>query len=128
MQSGESMYRERIQDLRSALMRDQEHQERKLQHVQKLIDQSAAYVESVLNMESRIEVLRFHLEPEDYRAAVSKLDSRRKSMHDALISMVSMVNRLCETYLQEKLYQGETDRQSIAKFAFDLVQEFKPEK
>ncbi len=121
------MYRKQITNLLAAIMQSNDpHQERLLNQVQNMIDQAGAYVEAVMAMESRIEVLRFRMEPEDYRIAVAQLDSRRKSMHDALISLVNIVNRICEKFSQEKIYQGDNDRISIAQFAFDLAKEFKP--
>lgn len=125
--AGKSMYRKQITNLLTAIMQSNDpHQERLLVQVQNMIDQAGAYVKTVMMMESRIEILRFRMEPEDYRIAVAQLDSRRKSMHDALISMVNMVNRFCDNFEQEKIYQGDNDRISIAQFAFDLAKEFKP--
>ena len=127
MQSGENMYRNRIAKLKTAIMQSNDpHQERLLSHVQNMIEYAAAYIECVMQMESRIEMLQFRMEPEDYRIAVEQMDSRRKSMHDALISIVNMVNRFCDNFEQEKIFQGDNDRISIAQFAFDLAKEFKP--
>jgi|GEM_PF-4924263 hypothetical protein len=129
VQRGESMYRERIKNLRAAVMQTHNpYRDRSLTYIQWLMDQSVAYVESVLQMESRAEILKFRLEPEDYRAAIAQLDSRRRSIHDALISTVFIVNRICDKLSLERVYQSGDNRYAIAQFAFDLVYEFHPEK
>ena len=74
------------------------------------------YVSAVYAMEVQIQTLRFRLEGEDYREAVTNLDKRRRNAHEAAIA----------AYLAgvEPLYSGNLeDRNEVAEFCIAIVDE-----
>lgn len=129
MQDGGNMYREKIENLKELVQKSEhKYKENFFNNIQKLINSAATYVETVVNMESSIKILSFRLEGKDYRLAVEALDKRRRAAHNALIAQVKIANRICELFSQEPIYDGNGERDDIARFAFDLVNEFRPKK
>ena len=57
------------------------------------------YVSAVYAMEVQIQTLRFRLDGEDYREAVTNLDKRRRNAHEAAIAACSILNRGCRSAL-----------------------------
>ena len=54
----------------------------------------------------------------------ARLDKSRTIAHNALISNVNIVDRLCKINETEPIYGGEDDRVAIAEFARQVVNEF----
>lgn len=82
------------------------------------------YVSAVYAMEVQIQTLRFRLEGEDYREAVTNLDKRRRNAHEAAIAACSILNRLANLAGVEPLYSGNLeDRNEVAEFCIAIVDE-----
>lgn len=92
--------------------------------LENLIDKAIAYVASVTRMESQVELLKFRLEGEDYRAEVQRLDRSRRLIHDSFISCLNIVNRICADREFPLLYTGSDDRYEKGDFAYLIVGEF----
>lgn len=71
-----------------------------------------------------MEILRFRLEHSDYMAEVQRLDQSRRSIHNAFISRLKVVNRICESHGFAPLYQGSDNRYDQGDLAFQIVNEF----
>ena len=79
------------------------------------------YVSAVYAMEVQIQTLRFRLDGEDYREAVTNLDKRRRNAHEAAIAACSILNRLAGV---DPLYSGDLeDRNEVAEFCIAIVDE-----
>lgn len=82
------------------------------------------YVSAVYAMEVQIQTLRFRLEGDEYREAVTNLDRRRRSAHEAAIAACSILNRLAGLEGVEPLYSGNLeDRNEVAEFCIAIVDE-----
>ena len=82
------------------------------------------YVSAVYAMEVQIQTLRFSLEGDEYREAVTNLDRRRRSAHEAAIAACSILNRLAGLEGVEPLYSGNLeDRNEVAEFCIAIVDE-----
>lgn len=80
------------------------------------------YVHAVNSMENCQRVLKFRLEPEDYKERLKALDQNRRILHNATISGIKAINRLCKTSNLPPLYEGdESDRYAIADFALTVT-------
>ena len=80
------------------------------------------YVSAVYAMEVQIQTLRFRLEGDEYREAVTNLDRRRRSAHEAAIAACSILNRLAGLEGVEPLYSGNLeDRNEVAEFCIAIV-------
>lgn len=89
--------------------------------IESMILKAAEYVEIV----TRMETLSMNFparKGEELRQMVSEADSRRHAVHDALISEVDIVNRICERCGMAPVHTGPA-RREYADFAFRLVQE-----
>lgn len=83
-----------------------------------------AYIEGVANMENVLNIGRFRLEPEDYRAEVRRLDERRSILHNVVIGDCTILNRFCQSYNIENIYEGNlADRYEVAEFAKKYIDE-----
>lgn len=66
---------------------------------------------------TRITSLSLRYEGQDYRDAIQKLDSDRKSKHDVAIGKVTQLNRQCENMKLGKFAEiNTTDREAVANF------------
>ena len=82
------------------------------------------YVSAVYAMEVQIQTLRFRLEGDEYREAVTNMDRRRRIAHEAAIAACSMLNRLAGLEGVEPLYSGNLeDRNEVAEFCIAIVDE-----
>lgn len=79
------------------------------------------YVSCVANMEFIRRYGGKIKEPREHREEITRLDASRSRTHDALISQVNAVNRLCECVGVEKIYTGGEDRREYGDFAMELV-------
>lgn len=93
--------------------------------VEQALESCNRYVRSVVNMENAIGVARFRMEASEYRAYIQQLDYSRKINHNATIVNVKLLNRLCDLYGVEPVYEGDVDnRKEVAAFAFRVVQDY----
>ena len=68
-------------------------------------------------------MIRLLYQDEQVPERIHELDQGRRNRHDALISGVKILNRLCDLYGVERVFQGDTgDRWDVANFAGDAVQ------
>lgn len=75
------------------------------------------YYNFLVMQPTRITSLSLRYEGEDYRDAVQKLDSDRKSKHDVAIGKVTQLNRQCENMKLGKFAEIDTsDREAVANF------------
>lgn len=82
----------------------------------------ADYISHVHKMETSILGLRFRLEPEAFRAAVSNLDSTRSLLHNGVIASTKVLNRLAALSNLSPFFSGDiSDRLQVADFAKDVV-------
>lgn len=117
------MYREKFDTLVAAL-KDRSDAEDFLDDIHSCITSCGAYIEAVNSMESVITVMRFRLEPDEYREKLSEVDKRRRSMHNGLIANVTILDRICRMAEQPPIYGGDyEDRLAIAEFAMDVTAE-----
>lgn len=114
------MYKERFVNLVKAANGDEDT----LALIEDQMNNLASYVDSVYAMEVQIQTLRFRLEGEDYREAVSALDKRRRSAHEAAIAGCSILNRVAKMVGVEDMYSGNLeDRHEVAEFCIAVVDE-----
>lgn len=114
------MYKERFVNLVKAANGDEDT----LTLIEDQMNNLASYVDSVYAMEVQIQTLRFRLEGEDYREAVSALDKRRRSAHEAAIAGCSILNRVAKMVGVEDMYSGNLeDRHEVAEFCIAVVDE-----
>jgi hypothetical protein len=71
-----------------------------------------------------MEILPYRYEGEALREIITRLDTARRRAHDAFISRVNAVNRICAKKGLELFYQGLDDRVSIGDCAFILQREY----
>lgn len=75
------------------------------------------YYNFLVMQPTRITSLSLRYEGQDYRDAVQKLDSDRKSKHDVAIGKVTQLNRQCENMKLGKFAEiNTTDREAVANF------------
>lgn len=83
-----------------------------------------SYVSTVYAMEVQMQTLRFRLDGEEYRDAITTLDSRRRSAHEAAIAGCSVLNRVAGMLGAAPLYAGSLeDRHEVADFCISIVDE-----
>lgn len=81
------------------------------------------YVSSVYRMEMQMPVLRFRLEGDAFRDAVTDLDRARRNAHEAAIAACSILNRICEKSGVENIFDGNLeDRYEVADFCMSTVE------
>lgn len=114
------MYNEKIQKLVEA------NKENKpaLDLIHEVLVSFGSYIKSVNDMENCIKVLRFRLEPEEYRERLEYLDRNRSIIHNGVIDGVNVINRLCKRNEMPPFFSGNiTDRVQVAEFAKAVVDE-----
>lgn len=90
--------------------------------IETMIVSAADYVAIVTQMEAAC--LNFSGRTgQDLRTVVGDADKKRHAAHDALITDVNIVNRICSLYQAEPVYTGSAARREYGDFAFRLVQE-----
>lgn len=85
-----------------------------------MLNNAADYVRSVVVMEvaaARVAELDF----EEYREERESTDRARSNRHDALISSVDAVNKICDAHGVPRIYTGGTERRAYGDFAMELV-------
>ena len=85
-----------------------------------MLNNAADYVRSVVAMEV-IAARVADLDPEEFRDARQSTDRRRSDDHDAFISSVDAVNKICDAHSVPRIYTGSTERKAYGDFAMELV-------
>lgn len=85
------------------------------------IDSFTDYVKIVNQLETTLTILRFRLEPSDYRERVQLLDRNRRIVHNSVIAGVKALNRLCVSSGLPLFFEGDImDRIAIGHFAGEV--------
>lgn len=90
--------------------------------IEKMVLNAADYVQAVVAMKTT----SFNYTGsagEDLRDHMERTDKKRRSTHDALISYVDIVNRLCVAHDYPPIYTGGEARREYGDFAIQLVNE-----
>lgn len=93
-----------------------------LRGIQRSMNALGEYVNAVYTMELKMPILRFRLEPAEFRDAIMELDRTRRDAHEAAIDACRILNRMCEKAGLENLYPGNIDeRLEVAEFCMTVV-------
>ena len=93
-----------------------------LEFIKERMQYICRYVESVTAMEYSMPLLRARFEGQELREKIENLDRNRRISHEAAISAVKQLNRLCVSEGVEKLYSGdEENRYEIGDFCGEVV-------
>lgn len=114
------MIKEIIRNLATAYKDDSEI----LSLIEDTLESFSEYVKIVNSLENTISIMRFKLEPHEYRERVEFLDRNRRICHNSVIAGVKILNRLS---LQKDLplfFTGNVeDRYEVGSFAGLIVHE-----
>jgi len=113
-------YRKKIEELRDKLKDDP----LLLKTVEGIVEDCGRYIKRVHDTEVAYTIARFRMETKEYTKYYEELDRNRKITHDALISGVRLLNRLCMLNDLPPIFEGTEDRVSVADFAKEVVDEF----
>ena len=101
-----------------------EFDELEMDALQMMIKNCTGYIDKVIQYVTSPSLINMKMDGEDRRAAIEQLDIDRHNAHEALISSVKMVNRICQLHHLEPIYDGDiSNRYDIALFAEKLVSE-----
>lgn len=123
------MYKERISTLLREINQqntdDPELQELMFGLVEDGLGSFVRYVNCVYNMESMITIARFRAnDTQEFQQRVQDLDSSRRTAHEAAISSINAIDRLCGRLEVEPVYGGSQDRNDIGDFCGAIVDEY----
>jgi hypothetical protein len=123
------MYKERVSNLLSAINEqnpaDSSLRKMCFDMVEKGLHSFVDYVNAVYSMETRMRIARFHIDdPSEYQALVKELDTARRTAHEAAISYINILDRMCEKVGVEPIYGGSQDRVEIGDFCGSIVNEY----
>ena len=90
--------------------------------IKRMIHNAAEYVRAVVIMETAACNIA-GLDSADAREAKESTDRARSLAHDAFISSVNSVNRICERHSMPPIYDGDAERREYGDFAIMLVAE-----
>jgi len=112
------MYREKVLEMLPKISPEE------VRLVSEMVENAVRYASIVTNMDAQMEILPFRYEGEELREIITKYDTARRRAHDAFISRINIVNRICDKNGLELFYQGPEDRISIGDCAFILQREY----
>ena len=93
-----------------------------LKILEEMLNQCGQYIEKVNNMGNVTAIAKFYIEGDEYRERLSNIDKTRSFVHNGLIVNVKLVNKLCQLYNLEPIFNGDTgDRIAVAEFAIEVV-------
>ena len=125
-----AQYLEKIQNLMSAMAANgfktfDGSREEACDTVESAIMSFPEYTNTVIRQQVVLKVLPYRdLTTEEFQDTVTQLDTRRRSVHNAAIGNMSMLNRLAELNGQEKIFQIDTkDRFAVADAVGTFVNE-----
>ena len=90
--------------------------------IEEMILNAADYIRSVIIMETTANNI-VKIDGDELREARQSTDRARSISHDAFISSVNVVNRICDKYSIPHIYTGGTERREYGDFAIELVTE-----
>ena len=85
-----------------------------------MLNNAADYVRSVVAMEV-VAARVTDLDPEDFREERESTDRTRSNDHNAFISSVDAVNKICDAHGVPRIYTGGAERRAYGDFAIELV-------
>ena len=85
-----------------------------------MLNNAADYVRSVVTMEV-VAARVADLDDEDFREERQSTDRSRSNAHNAFISSVDTVNKICDAHGGPRIYTGSTERRAYGDFAVELV-------
>lgn len=85
-----------------------------------MLNNAADYVRSVVAMEV-VAARIADLDPEDFKEERESTDRTRPNDHNAFISSVDAVNKICDAHGVLHIYTGGTNRRDYGDFAMELV-------
>lgn len=116
------MYREKINEFIRTIAESNDIE--CLDLIEDLIYSAGDYVRKVNALEIGRMVGKYNKEGSEYGEHIEKLDKQRSEAHNALITNVKIINRLCRNNNLAPIYNGnEEDRIEIAEFAQQVVDE-----
>lgn len=116
------MYREKINEFIRTISESKDRECFNL--MDDLISSASDYVRRVNVLEIGLMVGKYNKEGAEYREYIEKLDKQRSNAHNALITNVKIINRLCKNNDLASIYSGnEEDRIQVAEFAQNVVEE-----
>lgn len=102
------MYKERI----AKLMETVKNEPNDLEFIESRMNTFTEYVSHVTWMETRIQRLNIEgVRGEEWRDAVEKLDSSRRSKHEVAMDAINQLNRLSKAVGLEPFYDGPVDHE-----------------
>ena len=109
-----------LMDQITALSSQCDEDEREL--VERMILSAADYVRAVIHMRT-IAINYAGRTGEELRTLVEQSDHDRTTFHNALISYVDIVNRICVSHSMPPIYTGSSLRREYGDFAYALITE-----
>lgn len=85
-----------------------------------MLNNAADYVCSVVVMEV-VAVRVADLDPEDFKEECESTDRTRSNDHNAFISSVDAVNKICDAHGVPRIYNGGTDCRAYGDFDMELI-------
>ena len=85
-----------------------------------MLNNAADYVRSVVAMEV-VAARVADLDAEDFREERESTDRTRSNDHNAFISSVDAVNKICDAHGVPRIYTSGTERRAYGDFAMELV-------
>lgn len=98
------MYREKIHEFIRTISESNDRE--CLDLMEDLISSASDYVRRVNVLEIGLMVGKYNKEGAEYREYIEKLDKQRSNAHNALITNVKIINRLCKNNNLELIYSG----------------------
>lgn len=90
--------------------------------IKKMIHDAADYVRAVVVMETAASNIE-GLDSADAKEIRESTDRARSMAHDAFISSVNAVNRICDKHGVPPIYTGSAERREYGDFAMELVED-----
>lgn len=116
------MYREKINEFIRIISKSNDRESLNL--MQDVISSASDYVRRVNVLEIGLMVGKYNKEGAEYREYIEKLAKQRSNVHNALMTNVKIINRLCKNNDLAYIYSGnEDDRIQVAEFAQNVVEE-----
>ena len=112
------MYREKVIKMLTQISSEEKRM------VSEMIENAVRYTSTVTNMDAQMEILPFRYVAEELQEAIKRLDTARRRAHDAFISRLNIVNRICKQNGLEVFYDGPEDRVAMGGCAFTIQREY----
>lgn len=90
--------------------------------IEQMIHNAADYVRVVVIIETAVNNIA-NLDADEAREAKQSTDRARTIVHDAFISSVNIVNRICDKHEFRRIYTDGEDRRDYGEFAYRIVRD-----